>query len=181
MERKDTKATPVDKVSQNRSAETAPGRKPRKNPTLAERLGSALLTICRPDETGKLIPVIHPDRAKTMSIAEIVSVFEFDHVVLHCFGGSNHPSNLVPRPKAEHREKSRRDTSIAAKDKRLSPAHEAFQRRILVKSGQAEPDEEHITDVSKKPSRKLQGRKLQSRRFDKGKRKMHSKKSDSAK
>jgi hypothetical protein len=125
----------------------------RKSPNLSEKLASALLTICRPDENGKLVPVIDPERAKGMTPKEIAHVFEFDHVVLHAFGGSNHPSNLVPRPKPEHREKSRRDTSIAAKDKRITPAQAEFQRKMLAKVG----IEKKAAPVKAKPKIKSAG------------------------
>jgi hypothetical protein len=112
-----------------------PSSRKRKAPNLSEKLASALLTICRMGASGKLEYVIHPEEAKTLDAKSIIARYEFDHVVLHCFGGSNHPSNLVPRPKPEHREKSRRDTSIAAKDKRITPAQAEFQRKMLSKAG----------------------------------------------
>jgi hypothetical protein len=125
----------------------------RKSPNLSEKLASALLTICRRDESGRLIPVIDPDEAKDMTVKQILAVFEYDHTVLHALEGSNHPSNLTPRPIPEHRTKSKRDTSIAAKDKRLTPAHEAFQRKMLAKSGVEQQPEQ----IKQKATIKSQG------------------------
>ncbi len=59
---------------------------------------------------------------------EILKLFEWDHVSLHCFGGSDLWWNLDPKSKAQHREKSRRDASIAAKVKRLSARERARVR-----------------------------------------------------
>jgi 5-methylcytosine-specific restriction endonuclease McrA len=57
-------------------------------------------------------------------------MFEVDHVVLHAHGGSDRWHNLDPKLKAMHREKSRRDTGIAAKGKRLDRKWSDFMRRI---------------------------------------------------
>ncbi len=54
-----------------------------------------------------------------MSAKAIRALFEMDHVVLHAHGGPDTWENLDPKLKAPHREKSRRDTSIVAKTKRL--------------------------------------------------------------
>lgn len=109
-------------------------RSKRPHINLTTKLASALLTIVRADEQGRLVPVIPRDEAKTMTAEAICSAFEFDHVELHALGGSVHPSNLYPRPRPEHREKSRKDTSIVAKVKRLSKDQEDFRTRVLARA-----------------------------------------------
>jgi len=157
----DESATEVEASSREDEVRRLLEKRPRKKPTLAERCASALLTICRPTADGRLAPVVDRDRARTMTAKEIIGCFEFDHVVLHALGGSNHPTNLVPRPIAEHREKSGKDTSIVAKVRRIAPEHEEFRRKMLVK----QPDDFVPTD--KPTSNKLRGRGFQgSRRFD---------------
>ncbi len=107
--------------------------------TLKTKLAAALLTIVRDDGTGRLAPVIPREDAKTMSADQVLSAFEFDHVELHALGGSDHHSNLYPRPRPEHREKSRKDTSAVAKVKRLSREQEDFRARLLAKGEPSEP------------------------------------------
>jgi hypothetical protein len=46
-------------------------------------------------------------------------MFEWDHIHLFALGGDDHWSNLDPKIKAEHREKSRKDTGIVAKINRI--------------------------------------------------------------
>jgi hypothetical protein len=55
--------------------------------------------------------------------AHINREFEWDHVVLHAFGGSSKWRNVQAVRRADHREKSRRDTSIVAKTKRIQEAN----------------------------------------------------------
>lgn len=51
----------------------------------------------------------------------------------------NHPSNLLIRPVADHREKTaRKDVPQIAKSKRISAEHAAFRARMLAKSSDAE-------------------------------------------
>lgn len=106
----------------------------RKHISLTTKLAAALLTIVRPDEAGNLVPVIDPEDAKTMTAKEVIAVFQFDHTELHALGGSDHHSNLYPRPCPEHRTKSRKDTSAVAKVKRLTRKQEEFRARLLRKT-----------------------------------------------
>jgi len=57
--------------------------------------------------------------AKLMSADQVVSLFHFDHNVLHAININDEHWNLTPRLIAEHREKSKRDTAIVAKSKRI--------------------------------------------------------------
>lgn len=90
----------------------------RRAPTLKQKLAATLLTIVRPDAEGVLRPVIPMHEAKGMTPQQIISRFEFDHVVFHVWGGPCDPWNLVPRPVAEHREKTKRDAGEIAKVRR---------------------------------------------------------------
>jgi hypothetical protein len=111
--------------------------------SLKTKLASALLAL------GD-IPYEH---AKRMTADQIISLYHFDHGILHGIEQINEPWNLTPRLIRPHREKSKRDCGIVAKVKRISAAHEDFRRRVLA--------------IEKQPrirsSRFPQGRKLQSR------------------
>lgn len=82
---------------------------------LTTKLAAALLQLRGPD--GE--PLIPYEHSKIMTAAEIVSLFQFDHGILHSTEPINEPWNLTPRLIPEHREKSKNDTKIAAKLKRL--------------------------------------------------------------
>lgn len=72
--------------------------------------------------------------ASTGTAREIERYVEGDHNVLHSLGGDTRPQNcnLLPRP--VHREKSKRDTAIAAKIKRIADKEAAFRRKVLAKA-----------------------------------------------
>ena len=111
----------------------AEGRRRRKPPTLREKYAAALLTIVRPNEAGQLVPVIPHAKAKGMTVSQIIAEFEVDHVIFDCWHGGNHPSNLLPRPKAEHRAKTRNDQRIIARTKRVIAKRIAEQDAISAK------------------------------------------------
>lgn len=91
---------------------------------MRERLAAAL-ALALPQELRDLY------REKKVPAAVILAQFEFDHVALHAQGGSDAWHNLDPLLKPAHREKSRRDTSIVAKGKRIEPAWREFTRTVL--------------------------------------------------
>lgn len=131
----------------------------RQHVSLKAKLASALLTIVRPDETGKLVPVIDYEDAKKMSAEQIISCFHFDHGILHAIEPINEPWNLTPRPIIEHRKKSAKDKTALSKGDRLSDSQKEFQRKMLVKVGQGET----IEDAKAKRKYKWPKRKMQSR------------------
>lgn len=92
--------------------------------SVTTKLASALLAL------GD-IPYEH---AKMMTAKQIISLYHFDHGILHAIKPINEPWNLTPRLIAPHREKSRKDTSTVAKVvNRLEPQHEEFRRKVLAK------------------------------------------------
>lgn len=86
--------------------------RPRKHIPLTERLAMALACLLPQEQRDDL-------RARKVPAKSIISLFEADHIVLHALGGSDFWWNLHPTLRMQHREKSRRDTSICAKVKRL--------------------------------------------------------------
>lgn len=93
---------------------------------LPERLAAALSRLLPPDVEKDM-------RARRVPALEVISLFHQDHIVLHALGGADLWWNIDPKLAEPHRIKSRRDTSIVAKVKRLEPAHEEFRRKVLAK------------------------------------------------
>lgn len=102
----------------------------RKAPTMAEKLDAALLALM--EAKG-----IDYDReaVKGLPAGAVAAWFEVDHFpIAVAMGGSNHPTNLVHRLKAEHRLKtSLVDIPAIAKSKRITKAEEEFRARMLAK------------------------------------------------
>jgi hypothetical protein len=88
-----------------------------------ERLAAAYLAL-------GLVP---EPLASTGSAKDICHYVEADHNLLHALGGDTRPQNcnLLPRP--VHAEKSKRDTTIAAKSKRLTEKLAEFHRKLFAK------------------------------------------------
>jgi hypothetical protein len=109
--------------------------------SLTKKLAAALLTI-RVEENGKLIPFIDHETAKKLTAAQIISLFEFDHWPIAVWlDGPDEPWNLVPRPIMEHRVKTASyDTPNSAKADRVTETQKEFQRKMLAKVGQGEPE-----------------------------------------
>lgn len=99
---------------------------------MKEKLAAALLVLWEARggeydrEAFKRMPA---DRAANL----IIAAFDIDHYpVPVALGGTNHPTNLVPRLRAEHRLKTAKtDIPAIAKVARLSKEHEAFRARML--------------------------------------------------
>lgn len=79
-----------------------------------------------------LLPQAQRDslRKSKVDAAKIISLFHFDHIHLHSQGGSDEWWNLDPKLAEVHKEKSRRDTSIAAKSKRIDAKWQEFMRAM---------------------------------------------------
>lgn len=73
------------------------------------------------------------EQIKAMSADEMLSLFHWDHGELHAFTANNHFANLTPRLILAHREKSKRDTAIVAKSKRIAKKHAQHLTRMTEK------------------------------------------------
>ena len=87
---------------------------------LKTKLASALLTLGHVDYA----------HAKGMTADQIISLYAWDHGILHAIEPNDSFWNLTPRLIAEHREKSKRDTAIVAKSKRLVRKEAAHRARL---------------------------------------------------
>lgn len=126
----------------------------RKSLSLKTKLAATLLQMRRPDATGKLVPVISFDEAKTMTADKILARFHFDHdPIPYAHGGPDEPWNLTPLPVADHRDKTaNRDVPQIAKTKRITRKQEKFRQRMLAK------DQGKPRSKGRIPSRPFQSR-----------------------
>ena len=69
-------------------------------------------------------------RSQKVPASDVLALFQFDHIVLHSIGGSDTWENLDPKLVEIHREKSKRDTSIVAKAKRIDEKWNRFMVKI---------------------------------------------------
>ena len=81
----------------------------REHISLKTKLASALL----------MLGYVPYSDAKQMTADQVISLFHWDHNILHGIEVNNEFWNLTPKLIREHREKSKRDTAIVAKSKRL--------------------------------------------------------------
>jgi hypothetical protein len=117
-----------------------------------EQLAAALLQLLPAEIAIEL-------RRRKATAKEIRALFQLDHGVLHAHDGANAAWNLWWMITPDHREKSKADTSKAAKTKRISAETEAFRAKLLAKTGHG---------IIREPTKKSKmswpkGRKLQSR------------------
>lgn len=114
---------------------------------MANKLASALNT---------LRPV---DGAHQMTAAQLASLFNFDHAVLHAHGGSDHFTNLTPIFIGEHRAKTKVDIGKVAKAKRLSAEQEEHRRRMLQPAAKRKAQKKSRWPKRKIPSRPFSNKK----------------------
>lgn len=81
---------------------------------LPEKLAAALACLLPQDQRDEL-------RRAKVPTTDVLALFQWDHIALHSFEAPDRDAwhNLDPMLIGPHREKSRRDTAIAAKVKRL--------------------------------------------------------------
>lgn len=104
---------------------TSPRRKrARKYISLRERLAAALSMLLPQEQRDEL-------RASKAPAKTVIALFHTDHNILHALGGADRWWNLTPMLRQPHKEKSRRDTSIVAKVRRVSKEHQEFRRNLL--------------------------------------------------
>jgi hypothetical protein len=116
----------------------------RKHLTLKTKLASAIRELFKIDY----------EHAKLMTEDQILSLAQYDHGILHGIEVVDEHWNYTPRMILPHREKSRRDTAIVAKAKRIDRKWEGFM--AAVSEGRKPP--KHASAWPK-------GRKMQSRKF----------------
>lgn len=129
-----------------------------------ERLAAVLLKL----KVGNDWLIPEPLRSSGTA-KEICRYPEWDHVVLHAHGGDTRPQNIDPMRKEDHREKSRGDTSKAAKSKRLEADTAEFRRKLLAKIGQGMKDDEIISGKGARRKAKITSRgfdRTRSRKMD---------------
>lgn len=98
-------------------------KRKRKAIPLGEQLGAALACLLPQEIRDEL-------RLRKAPWRQVRSLFEMHHIVLHAHDGSDRWHNLHPMLKEEHRERSKIDTSIAAKTRRLDDKWRSFMRAI---------------------------------------------------
>ena len=113
----------------------------RKYIPLRERYAAALACLL-PQEDRDFFRRTHSPAAS------VIARFEIDHITLFAFGGRDKWWNLDPKLKPAHREKSRRDTSIVAKAKRIDHRWKAFTAAMA--QGHKPPQR-----ISRWPKRKM--------------------------
>jgi hypothetical protein len=126
----------------------------REHISLRTKLASALLALGH---------VPYRD-AYLMTEDQIISLYHFDHNILHGIEAEDRFWNLSPMLIAAHREKSKRDTAIVAKSKRIRTKE--MRHKIQMSAFVLSPDGEKVRPRSRIPSRP----------FPKNKRKLHSNK-----
>jgi hypothetical protein len=79
------------------------------------------------------------EHAKQMTAHQIISLYHFDHGILHSFGPIDEPWNLRPRLIQGHREKTKKDQSIVAKTKRIDAKWRTFLNEVMVVEKKPKP------------------------------------------
>lgn len=119
----------------------------RKHISLKTKLAAALFAL-------EHVPYEH---AKLMTPDQIISLYHFDHGILHAIEPIDEFWNLTPRLIAPHKEKSRKDTSTVAKVVRIEKKWASFTKAMA--EGTKPPKR-----VSRWPKRKMgNGRQFQKR------------------
>ncbi len=123
----------------------------RRRPNRTEQAAAALLAIKKGD--GWLIP--EPLRSSGTA-TEIVASVDWHHNTPAAIGGTTAPQNIIPMTVADHAvETATKTVPTVAKGKRLEAAQVEFRRRLAVKSGQLNDDDEPAP--KKKKSRPMPG------------------------
>jgi hypothetical protein len=142
------------------------------------RCASAVLALMDQTDPGGLGYA----EAKLMTEDQFLSLFQWDHNMLHAFEGEDRDSyyNLTPMLIMAHRRKTKADAKIIAKSKRIRKRQSLVEIGHLlanaVKDNRASPSEavaEAMTEGFLRGVR-MGKRKMQSRGFDKTRRKKMS-------
>ena len=101
---------------------------------LKTRLAATLCEMLTDDGTGKLVKIIPYDDAVLMTEDQVISLFQFDHAILHAHEGTDVFWNLTPRLIRAHRRKTAKvDLPEIAHIKRVQEAEAAFRASLLAK------------------------------------------------
>jgi hypothetical protein len=103
------------------------------------------------------------ERSKQMTAKQINALVELDHwPIRHADGGPDEPWNLMPRYKSEHLEKTKRDATDMAKERKVRRAVVSHAAKMLVKGV---PTKAVLADaISELSKRKWPSRPFQKRR-----------------
>lgn len=102
------------------------------------KIASALLAAVH-EVDGKLVPIIPREIAANLTAGEIISMVDWNHIVPHAIGGTDHPSNLEPMLRSEHKERTAKiDIPQIAKTKRIEKKQAEFRSKILAKTSLAD-------------------------------------------
>lgn len=136
-------------------------RAARSKPSKDEVIAALLLTLMRCDDSGKLVPCVDREEAKSLTARQIIERFEIDHYPIPVtLGGTNHPTNLQALLKAEHRKKTaKRDAGELAKMRRYLKKRrglsddkvEAFKRELLAQMPDWHEDDLVVARAKVKP------------------------------
>ena len=99
----------------------------RKHISLTDKLAATLACLLTQDHRDDL-------RSRKVTASEVISLFQFDHIALHAFDGSDEWHNLDPKLFAIHREKSKKDTSIVAKARRIDKKYPKYGVSLMLKT-----------------------------------------------
>ena len=94
-------------------------KRPRRYIPLPELLASALADLLPQEQRDDL-------RAHKVSAKQVIKLFSPDHNHLHSLGGSDAWWNITMMLREPHKEKSKRDTSIVAKSRRIEKEPETL-------------------------------------------------------
>jgi 5-methylcytosine-specific restriction endonuclease McrA len=121
----------------------------RKHINLREKLAATLALL--------LSQSLRDDMRERKVVADsVISLFDFDHAVLHVHGGTDTWDNLTPMLRKDHREKSKDDIKKVAKSRRIARAPEKWR-------GLLAPKTRDPKRPSRWPKRKLRSKPINAR------------------
>ena len=101
-------------------------KRARKYVRIREKWAAALAELLPQERRDEL-------RQRKVPAKVVIALFHTDHNILHAFDGEDRWWNFTPLPKEVHLQKSRLDTAIVAKSKRITREQEEIRRRMLAK------------------------------------------------
>lgn len=122
-------------------------RRRRKHIPLAQQLAAALACLL-PQETRDDL------RRRRVPAREVIRLFSPDHIALHALGGADAWWNIDPKLREPHAIKSRKDTGIVAKVRRIQGRVTPEASRLLL------PKPKRRKARSQWPSRKFSSRRV---------------------